>query len=96
MSQGFLIFTIVILPILCACLGFTVHYAIRPMVDSLLDALHEVARVASGGQSADSLARLEAEVAELRTEVRQLQAPPPAPLMLGADAESPRGVRESS
>jgi hypothetical protein len=72
MESRFLVFVIVILPILSVCLGFTVHYAIRPMVESLIDALHELGRLSSGGDSV-RVERLEAEVDALRAEVRGLR-----------------------
>ena len=86
MSQSFLIFTIVILPILCACLGFTAHFVIRPMVDALLDAIHELSRIGDGKGSPEALARLEAEVAKLRAEVHELKKPDDLPA-LGAGAK---------
>ena len=73
MEPGLLVFVIVILPILSACLGFTVHYAIRPMVESLVDALHDLRDVPGVRESGDRVARLEAEVGRLRDDVRRLE-----------------------
>lgn len=73
MDQRFLVFALVIVPVLSVCLGFTVHYAIRPLVEMLLDAIHDLGQIADGS-SPDRVARLEAEVHELRSEVKRLRA----------------------
>lgn len=73
MDQRFLVFAIVIVPVLSVCLGFTVHYAIRPLVEMLLDAIHDLGKI-TAGPSSDRVARLEAEVNELRSEVKRLRA----------------------
>lgn len=73
MDQRFLVFAIVIVPVLSVCLGFTVHYAIRPLVEMLLDAIHDLGRI-TAGPSSDRVARLEVEVNELRSEVKRLRA----------------------
>lgn len=73
MDQRFLVFVLVIVPVLSVCLGFTVHYAIRPLVEMLLDAIHDLGRI-TAGPSSDRVARLEAEVNELRSEVKLLRA----------------------
>jgi hypothetical protein len=72
-DQRYLVFAVVVLPILCATVGFTVRYAIRPIMDSLIDALHELGRIAGPGESARRVARLEVEVHELQLEVRSLR-----------------------
>ncbi len=73
MDQRFLVFALVIVPTLSVCLGFTVHYAIRPLVEMLLDAIHDLGRIAAG-PGPDRVARLESEVEELRAEVERLRA----------------------
>ncbi|MEZ4426048.1 MAG: hypothetical protein R3E98_21815 [Gemmatimonadota bacterium] len=73
MDSRFLIFTLVVVPVLSVCLGFTVHYAIRPMIESLLDAIHELSRVAGGGARDAEVKRLQAQVDELQGEVRRLR-----------------------
>ena len=73
MDPTFLVIVIVILPILSVCLGVTVHYVIQPMVDSLVDAVHDLASIARAGEG-DRVARLESEVHSLRAEVQQLRA----------------------
>lgn len=72
MDQRFLVFALVIVPVLSVCLGFTVHYAIRPLVEMLLDAIHDLGRIASPVED-PRVARLEAEIAELRREVKTLR-----------------------
>ena len=72
MNSTLLVFVIVILPILSVCLGVTVHYVIQPMVESLVDAVHDLARISSAGD-ADRVAKLETELDELRAEVRHLR-----------------------
>lgn len=76
MDQRFLVFALVIVPVLSVCLGFTVHYAIRPLVEMLLDAIHDLGRI-TAGPSSDLVARLEAEVDDLRSEVKRLRAATP-------------------
>lgn len=73
MDQRFLVVALVIVPVLSVCLGFTVHYAIRPLVEMLLDAIHDLGRI-TAGPTPDRVARLEAEVGELRSEVKRLRA----------------------
>lgn len=73
MDQRLLVFAVVIVPVLSVCLGFTVHYAIRPLVEMLLDAIHDLGRIA-GGPAPDRVARLEAEIDALRSEVKRLRA----------------------
>lgn len=82
MDQTFLIFVIVLLPIISACVGFTVHFAIRPMAEALIDALHDIARLSGKAPDYDRLTRLEAEVATLRHELQQLEAGSDGPLAL--------------
>lgn len=72
MNPTFLIFVIVILPILSVCLGVTVHYVVQPMVDSLVDAVHDLARISRAG-GGDRVATLETELDALRAEVRSLR-----------------------
>lgn len=72
MDSRFLIFALVVVPVLSVCLGFTVHYAIRPMIESVLDAIHELSRVAGGSRDAE-VKRLQAQVDELQGEVRRLR-----------------------
>lgn len=74
MDQTFLIFVIVLLPIISACVGFTVHFAIRPMADALIDALHGIATLSGKAPDYDRITRLEAEVATLRHEVQRLES----------------------
>jgi len=93
MDQRFLVFAIVIVPVLSVCLGFTVHYAIRPLVEMLLDAIHDLGRI-TAGPSSDRVARLEAEVDELRSEVKRLRAGAPADRAL--DAGTRRELAEES
>lgn len=93
MDQRFLVFAIVIVPVLSVCLGFTVHYAIRPLVEMLLDAIHDLGRI-TAGPSSDRVARLEAEVDELRSEVKRLRAGAPADHAL--DAGTRRELAEES
>ena len=72
MNPTFLVWVIVILPILSVCLGVTVHYVIQPMVDSLVDAVHDLSKIARDGNG-NRVAALEIEVDSLREEVRQLR-----------------------
>ena len=74
MDQRYLVFAVVALPILCGTVGFTVRYAIRPMMESLIDALHELGRIAGPGESARRVARLEVEVHELQLELQSLRS----------------------
>jgi hypothetical protein len=74
LDQRFLVFAIVIVPVLSVCLGFTVHFAIRPMVEALIDAIRDLAKIAKPEGPSDRVMRLEAEVDELRGELRRLRA----------------------
>ena len=74
MDQRFLVFALVVVPVLSVCLGFTVHYAIRPMVELIVDALHDIARFSRPGEG--EIARLAAEVRDLREAVERLEAQP--------------------
>lgn len=74
MDQRFLVFAIVVVPVLTVCFGFTVHYVVRPMVESLVDAIRDLARLGERGDSGERIAMLEAEVHELREEVLALRA----------------------
>ena len=90
MDGNLLIFVIVLLPIISACVGFTVHFAIRPMVEALVDALHEIAAIARPPAGQDQIARLEAQVSALRDELRSLNVGAEVePLVLAAPEDKP-------
>ncbi len=73
MDQTWLVFAIVGLPVISACLGLTVHFAIRPMVDSLIEAIRELRSWSGERDGAARSPLLEEEVRELRDEVRRLR-----------------------
>lgn len=73
MDQRFLVLAIVVVPVLSVCLGFTVHFAIRPLIETLSDAIHDLGRIAAGPHDDGQVARLQAEVGALRAEVSRLR-----------------------
>ncbi|NNM31872.1 MAG: hypothetical protein HKO53_02350 [Gemmatimonadetes bacterium] len=73
MDQRFLVLAIVVVPVLSVCLGFTVHYAIRPLIESLLDAIDDLGKIAAGPRDEGEVARLQAEVGALRAEVSRMR-----------------------
>ncbi|NNF11677.1 MAG: hypothetical protein HKN72_00525 [Gemmatimonadetes bacterium] len=95
MDQRFLVFALVIVPVLSVCLGFTVHYAIRPLVEMLLDAIHDLGRI-TAGPSSDRVARIEAEVVELRAEVKLLRAGSEGRATAVEEATGSRGIPPGS
>lgn len=72
MDQRFLVFVIVLLPIISACIGFTVHFAIRPLVETLIDAMQEFGELGRSDVDRARIARLEDEVHALRGELRRI------------------------
>ncbi|MEQ8330605.1 MAG: hypothetical protein RH859_09110 [Longimicrobiales bacterium] len=74
MDQRLLVFVLVIVPVVSVCLGFAVHFVIRPMVESLVLAIRDLAELRGGDPTAHHLARLEDEVEQLRHEVEALRA----------------------
>ncbi|MEQ9569488.1 MAG: hypothetical protein RLN75_04805 [Longimicrobiales bacterium] len=74
MDQRFLVFALVVVPVLSVCLGFTVHYAIRPMVQTLVDAIHDLSSILARPPVDDDVLSLRAEIDRLRDEVRELRA----------------------
>lgn len=74
MDQRFLVFAIVVVPVLTVCFSVAVHFVVRPMVESLVDAIRDLTRLREPTVSPDRLELLEAEVHELREEVLALRA----------------------
>lgn len=74
MDQRFLVFAIVVVPVLSVCLGFTVHFAIRPMVRTLVDAIHDLSEMLARPPVDDEVRSLRAEVERLRDQVGELRA----------------------
>ena len=73
MDQRFLVFVLVILPVLTVCAGVLVHVVVRPMIDALVEAIRELSRVVDLVEPGEH-ARLVEEVDRLRGEVEALRA----------------------
>lgn len=73
MDQRYLVFALVIVPVLSVCFGFTVHYVIRPMVETLVDAIHDLSRIMARSDHSEDAAALRREVDALRAEVADLK-----------------------
>lgn len=90
MEQPFLVFVIVILPILTVCAGMLVHYAVRPMIETLVDAIRELARVMDRIEPGET-ERLHRELDDLRDEVARLREARDFDRALVGDGSRPRG-----
>lgn len=87
MEQSLLVWVLVIVPVLSVCLGVTVHYAIRPLVEVLLEAVHELKGGSSLLDDSRRLLELESEVEQLRAELRALRASSSATALPTTDGE---------
>ena len=72
MDSNFLVFAIVVLPVMTVCAVILVQGVVRPMIDALIDAIRELSQVMNRVEPKDQTLLLE-EVERLREEVRQLQ-----------------------